>query len=77
MAESVVPNESLVKYAQTYCVTNLFGFLGVYNLCYSTQGSLFTAVPEGKKTLAEREVGLATIIGILNTPVRESDQIRD
>ena len=49
MAESVVPNESLVKYAQTYCVTNLFGFLGVYNLWYSNQGSLFMAVPEGKK----------------------------
>ena len=49
MAESLVPNESLVKYAQIYCVRNLFGFLGVYNLCYSNQGSLFMAVPEGEK----------------------------
>ena len=49
MAESVVPNQSLVNYAQTYCVTNLFGFLGVYNLCYSNQGSLFVAALEGKK----------------------------
>ena len=51
--------------------------LGVYNLCYSNQGSLFMATLEGKKKLAEREVGLATILGILNTPVNESDHIRD
>ena len=31
------------------------------------------ATLEGKKKLAEREVGLATILGILNTPVNESD----
>ena len=35
------------------------------------------ATLEGKKTVAERGVGLATILGILNTPVKESDQIRD
>ena len=32
---------------------------------------------EKKKTLAEREVGLATILGIFNSPLNESDQIRD
>ena len=57
MAESVVPNESLVKYAQTYCATNLFGFLGVYNLCYSNQGSLFMATLEGKKRSLNGESG--------------------
>ena len=31
---------------------------------------------EGKKTLSEPEVGLATILGIFNT-VKESDHIRD
>ena len=35
------------------------------------------ATLEGKKTLAEREVGLTTILGILNTPVNESYHIRD
>ena len=38
MADSVVPNEMKKKkprkYVQRYCVANLSGFLGVYNLCY-------------------------------------------
>ena len=63
-----------------YCVTNLSGILGVYNLCYlaklKSRDTLYGNA-RGLKTLAEREVRLATILGILNTPVNESDHIRD
>ena len=83
MADSIVPNEirnKPCKYVQTYCVTNLSGILRVFNLCYlaklNSRDTLYGNA-RGLKTLAEREVRLATILGILNTPVNESDHIRD